>query len=168
MAAAARAAKRRKAFGAIWLPGTMSTRGLAGAKAALPATSSLPTLPRLKPERILSCFLRRGTRPPENSTDTGWRSASVPRALAGTLPGPVVRLPGRRQGSRGEQGDARLGDTRSTLTRPLLPAVVQMCRTFQKSPVNRVVRPCRDSMPGTLVGVEVQDVSEDDTGVAET
>ena len=26
-----------------------------------------------------------------------------------------------------------------------------MCRTFQKSPLNRVVRPCRDGMPGTLL-----------------
>ena len=35
--------------------------------------------------------------------------------------------------------------------RPLLLAVVQMCRTFQKSSVSRVGRPCRDSMPGTLL-----------------
>ena len=26
-----------------------------------------------------------------------------------------------------------------------------MFRTFQKAPVNRVVRPCRDGMPGTLL-----------------
>ena len=56
----------------------------------------------------------------------------------------------------------------TTITRPLLPAVVQMCRTFQKSSVNRVVRPCRDSRPHAPVGVEVQDVFEDDTGVAES
>lgn len=37
----------------------------------------------------------------------------------------------------------------TTLTRPLLSAVLQMCRTFQKSPVSRVVRPYRDSLPGT-------------------
>ena len=42
------------------------------------------------------------------------------------------------------------GARAATLTRLLLSAVVQMCRTFQKSSVSRVVRPCRDSMPGTL------------------
>ena len=39
----------------------------------------------------------------------------------------------------------------ATLTRRSLSAVVQMCRTFQKSPVNSVVRACRDGMPGTLL-----------------
>ncbi len=40
--------------------------------------------------------------------------------------------------------------TATTLTRPLLSAVCNMCRTFQKSSVSRVVRPCRDCMLGTL------------------
>jgi len=40
------------------------------------------------------------------------------------------------------------GPTRAaTPTRSLLPAVVQMCRTFQKWPVNRAVRPCRAACP---------------------
>ena len=109
----------RKAFGAIWPPGIMSTRGLApatGARAAPPTTtpkSSLPTLPRFKPERAVSCFLRRGTRPPGNSTETGRRlSVGFRRALAGTLPGPVVRLRAWCQGNRREQGNARRGDMR--------------------------------------------------------
>ena len=38
----------------------------------------------------------------------------------------------------------------ATLTRALLQAAVQMCRTLQNSPVNRMVRPSRDGMPGTL------------------
>jgi len=49
----------RKAFGTIWLPGIMGTRGLAaGARAAPPTTSTslLPTAPRLKPDRTVSCF----------------------------------------------------------------------------------------------------------------
>lgn len=145
----------RKAFGAMRPPGVMSTRGLAaaaGARAALPTTStrSLP-VPRLKPERAVSCFLGRGTRPPGNSTDTEWRlSVGFRYALAGTLPGPSC---GFLAGVKEAGGNKAMlgGVTRATtLTRPLLSAVVQMCRTFQKSSVNRVGRPCRDSMSGTL------------------
>ena len=39
----------------------------------------------------------------------------------------------------------------TTPARPLVSAVLRMCRTFQNSSVNRVVRPCRDGMPGTLL-----------------
>ena len=43
-----------------------------------------------------------------------------------------------------------VGRYATTLTRPLLSVVAQMCRTFPKSPVNRVARPSRDNMSGTL------------------
>ena len=38
----------------------------------------------------------------------------------------------------------------ATLTRPLLSAAVQMCRTSQKSPVNRVVRAAATACPTLL------------------
>ena len=98
---------RLKAFGAIWPPAIMSTRGLAaaaGAKAAPPTTSTspLPTVPRLKPKRAVSCFLGRGTRPSWNSTDNGRRlSVGFGCALAGTLPGPSCGfLPASRKRER--------------------------------------------------------------------
>ena len=106
-----------KAFGAIWPPGIMGTRGLAaaagaGAAPSTTATSSLPTLPRLKPDRALSCFLRRGTRPAGNSTDSGRRlSVGFPAHLLEHFPDRRA-APGRRQGIRREQGDARRGGTR--------------------------------------------------------
>ena len=149
--------KRRKAFGAIWPPGIMRTRGLAsaaGAGATPPttATSLLPVVPRLKPERAVSCFLRRGTRPPGNSSDNRRRlSVGFPAHLREHFPGRRAASC-RRQGKRGGNKALPAGATPgTTLTRPLLPAVLQMCRTFQKSSVRGVVRPCPDSMPGTLL-----------------
>ena len=67
MAGGGRSRRRsgRNAFGAMWPPGVMSTRGLAaaaGARAAPPTTStnSLPTVRRLRPERAVSCYPRQG------------------------------------------------------------------------------------------------------------
>ena len=72
-------------------------------------------------------------------------------ALAGTLPGPSCGFLAsrKREGTnKAMPGGATPG---TTLIRPLPSAVAQMCRTFQKSSVIRVVRPCRDSMPSTLL-----------------
>ena len=56
----------------------------------------------------------------------------------------------------------------ATLTRPLLSAVVQLCWTFQKSSVNRVVRAAATACPARSCRGRVRDLFEDATGVAET
>ena len=73
--------------------------GRQGCTAHNTPTCSLPTVPRPKPERAVSYFLRRGTRPVGNSTDFGRRlSVGFRRALAGTLPGqPCGFLAGVRE-----------------------------------------------------------------------
>ncbi len=96
-----------KAFRAIWPPGVMSTRGSAAAASVRAApsttsTSSLPTVPRLKSERVLSCFLRRGTRPPGNSTDSG-RRLSVAFVAHLQEHFPDRRAASRRQGNGTKQ-----------------------------------------------------------------
>ena len=96
--------------------------------------------------------------PPARNTATGelgrhraLLERRVPRALAGTLPGPSCGFVA--DAKEAEENKALPGGaTRATtLPRPLLSAAAQMCRTFQKSAVHGVVRPCRDSMPGTLL-----------------
>lgn len=143
-----------KAFAVIWPPGIMGTRGLAsaaGARAAPPttaSTSSLPTLPQLKPDRAVSRFLRRGTRTTGNPTDSRRRlGVGFRRALAGTLPEPVVRLPAGVRETGGNKAMPAAATRVTTLTRSLVSAVLQMCRTFQKSSVNRVVRTGRAACP---------------------
>ena len=87
-----------KAFGAMWPPGLMSTRGLAAA--------------------------------------AGAGAFGVRCVLAGTLPGPSCGFLAsrKREGTnKAMPGGATPG---TTLTRPLVSAVVQMCPTFQKSSVN--------------------------------
>jgi len=165
----------RKAFGAIWPPGIMGTRGLAaagGARAAPPTTStnSPPTAPpRLKPGRTVSCFPWRGTRPPANSADIGRRLSVVFRcALAGTVP--ERRAVSRRQGSRGNEQPMPGGATRvSTLTRLLLSAVVSDVPDIPEVAGERsgAAVPRRHARHA-LVAVEVQDAFEYDTGAAET
>ncbi len=158
MAAGGRSGQRsgRKAFGSMWPAGVMSTWRLAaaaGAGAAPPttATSSLPALPRLKPDRALSCFLRRGIRAEALDRQRVALERRVRLSTCRNTSRTVVRFPGVKEAGGNKPGDARRATRATTLTRPLLSAVVQMCRTFQKSSVNRVVRPCRDSMPGTLL-----------------
>ena len=141
----------RKAFGVIWPPGIMETRGLAaaaGARAASPA-SSLPTVPQLKPESLVLLPPARNTTTRQLDRLRAELERRVPRALAGTLPGPSCGfVAGVKEAGKNKAMPAGATPA-ATLTRPLLPAVLQMCWTFQKSPVNRMVRPCRDSMPGT-------------------
>ena len=146
-----------KAFGAIWPPGIMGTRRLAAAAGAGAAPSTTATS-SLQPCRGSSLTEPCVLFSPARNTTTGeldrLRAALERRvrcALAGTLPGPScgfvadVKEAGENKALLGRATRA------TTLTRSLLSAAVQMCRTFQKSSVNRVVRPCRDSMPGTLL-----------------
>ncbi len=113
----------RKAFGTIWPPGMMGTRGLAAAAGARAApstisTSSLPMALRHEPDRAVSCFPRRGTRPPRHrvafervaSLCSGWNTSRT-----------IVRVLDRRQGNRNRQGDARRADTRRD-THPIITA----------------------------------------------
>ena len=165
----------RKAFGAMWPPGIMSTRGsatVAGARAVTahsdPPTSSLPTLPRLKPERALSWFLpARNTTTVKLDRHGAALERRVPRALAGTLPGPSCGfVAGVRERNEAMPGGADTGrDTHSTVAVgggadvPDIPEVA--------SEQSGAAKP-RQHARHALVGVEVQDVFEDDTGVAET
>ena len=142
----------RKAFGAIWPPGMMGTRGLAAAAGARAApstisTSSLSTARR--PSLTEPCPVSPGEK--HGHRQPGRHRAAFERrvrcALAGTLPGPSCGfLTGVKETGTDKAmlAGATLG---TTLTRPLLPAVVQMCRTFQKSGVTGVVRPCRAACP---------------------
>ena len=85
---------------------------------------------------------------------TGREPMSMASAAAATVTvEPSVRWSGTRQ--------------RHSLDR-CCRRLCRMCRTFQKSLVNRVVRPCVTACRHAVFGVEAQDVFNDDTGVAET
>ena len=93
----------------------------------------------------------RGTLPPGNSADTGGAGASgSPRTCKNTSR-TVVRFPAGVKQTGVNKAMPGVAARATTLTRPLLSVVAQMCRTFQNSPVNGVVQPCRDGMPGTLL-----------------
>ena len=95
--------------------------------------------------------------PPARSTTTGNPTDSGGAGAPGSLrtcrntSRTVVRFPAGVKQTGVNEAMPSVATRATTPARPLLSAVVWMCRTFQNSSVNRVMRPCRDGMPGTLL-----------------
>ena len=137
---------------ASWVHGDWRPRPVPGRYRPQRQRARCPPCRGPKSERAVVCFLQRGTQPPGNSADNERRlSAGLPVHLPEHFPDPSCGFPADvKEAERTRRSSAGRQPARHSLDRYCRPWC-QMCRTFQKSSVNSVVRPCRDRVPGRFL-----------------